>query len=318
MQADAEVCAQCGTAVRVQRRVVTLHRAPHCLACGLELESEWTKCEGCGTPVPDYEHRVIERVYEAAPSETSKLALWSAALVVLGLCVPFAPLAAVALGFMAVREINDSDDRLGGRGLATFGLVAGGIFGFAHVLFLIPTLISLLLGNGPGLMALAGGGGEQAGIAGLKKIYEAQSMAHFSAAFDRDEDGIGEYVDIPDLASGSLPFLRKDLAGGTAGGYWLQVVVPEDLDLAERQWWGIALPQNPRKGWRTFVVNNRGVILAKQTNGEQPDLAALDSWEPVDMAVSQFDSEAQESQWRVQEMQGKQTRAMHEFEKLGY
>lgn len=285
----------------------------HCLVCGVELEPDARTCPGCQTPVPDYEKPMIESVTMEGPSGTSRLALWSTALVFLGFCVPLTPFAAIPVGMSAMREIDDSGSRLGGRGMAIFGMIAGGLFGALQIFLLIAMIVPAMFG-GVSLLAGLAGGGEDVGIQAVKKLYEAQAMARFSAVVDEDADGLGEFMAIEKLGEGSMPYLRKDFADGSVGGYWLQVVLPTGPDNRERDWWGIAQPQSAKRGWRTFVVNADGVIHAKDIAGAQPDLTDLDSWEAIDMVVSRYDIDVQAAQADIARRQYQQQHRQAEAE----
>ncbi len=274
----------------------------HCLVCGAELEPDARKCDSCGTPVPDYAKPMMETVTMEGHTGTSRLALWSAALVGLGFCIPLAPFAGIPVGVFAMRQIEDSEDRLGGRGIAMFGMFGGGLFG-ALQLFLILAILAPAMFGGVSLLAGLAGSGEDVGMQAIKRLYEAEAIARFSVAVDADEDGLGEFCSMARLGEGTMPYLRKDFADGSIGGYWLQVVLPQGTDARELDWWGIAQPQSARRGWRTIVVDSRGVIRVKNTEGAPPNLADLGSWDAVDMVMSRYDVDAQAAQAEIARMQ---------------
>ena len=291
-----------------------------CLVCGTDLDPEWTQCESCETPVPDPTRPVMATLPQSGPLATSRSALWAAALVVMGFCIPFAPLVAIPVGLSAVREIDESEGRLAGRGLAKVGVIGGGLFGGLQLLFMLAALVPLLFG-GPDLLVGITGGGEELGLGALKKLYKAESMARFSVAVDADGDGLGEFCEMEKLVAGHMPYLRKDLGDGNVGGYWLLIVLPEGTDQREQEWWGIAQPQFARKGWRTFVVNSRGVIHARNTEGAEPDLNALDEWDAIDMVMSRYDEEvlaAQAAATQMQMQQRQRQQQMRAYEEQAY
>lgn len=285
-----------------------------CLVCGTDLDPEWSECESCKTPVPDPTRPIMATLPQTGPSDTSRLALWSGALLALGFCIPFAPLAAIPVGLSAGREIEESGGRLGGRGLAKAGVIGGAVFGGLQLLALLAMLGTLVFG-GPNLFVAITGGGEDMGLGALKQLYKAESMARFSVAVDADGDGLGEFCEMPHLIEGKMPFLRKDLGDGNVGGYWLLVVLPEGPDRREKQWWGIAQPQFASKGWRTFVVDSTGVIHAQDTQGAEPDLNTLDTWPAVDMVMSRYDDEVLAAQAEVERMQMQQRQRQAEVER---
>ena len=287
--------------------------AHNCLVCAAELKPEDVACSSCGTPAPNYAKPMMESVVMEGTTGTSRLALWAIGLVGLGFCIPFAPFAAVPVGMAAMREIEDSGNHLAGRGMATVGMIAGGLFG-ALQLFLVLAIVAPAMFGGVSLLAGMAGSGEDVGMGAIKQLYEAEAIARFSTTVDEDGDGLGEFTSIARLGEGPMPYLRKDFADGSVGGYWLQVVLPEGTDNRELDWWGIAQPQSARRGWRTFVVDARGVIHAKDTQGAQPDLSDLESWEAVDMVMSRYDVDAQAAQAEIAQRQFEQTHRQAQFE----
>lgn len=76
-----------------------------------------------------------------APTSTSGLAITSLLLGVLG-CIPILGIAAVVLGIVAIGQIDKSEGRIGGRGMAVAGSVIGGIFAVLGIVaaLLLPAL----------------------------------------------------------------------------------------------------------------------------------------------------------------------------------
>jgi hypothetical protein len=65
-----------------------------------------------------------EHYPEPAPQSTSGKAIFSLVCGVLSLCLPILPaIPGIILGFLGIRDINQGDGRVGGRGLAITGLV---------------------------------------------------------------------------------------------------------------------------------------------------------------------------------------------------
>ncbi len=78
----------------------------------------------------------------STPAGTSGLAITALVLAILGLCIPLIGLVALILGIMAVGQIDRSEGRLTGRGMATAAAIIGGIGMFlAGVALLIGILL---------------------------------------------------------------------------------------------------------------------------------------------------------------------------------
>lgn len=94
-----------------------------------EAEGKRMKCPACGGPVsvPRFDNDDDEE-FAGSPLRTSRNAIVSLSLGVLSfLCTVFAGVPAIITGVLALRDIDRSRSRLGGRGLAIGGIVTGGI-----------------------------------------------------------------------------------------------------------------------------------------------------------------------------------------------
>ena len=95
-----------------------LRRCPHCAE---EIQPAATTCRFCG---------------RSTKPPTNRLALWSLIVNLLG--VPIGSIAALILGYRALRQIREQEGRQGGKGLAIAGIVWGwGALAVAALLLLI-------------------------------------------------------------------------------------------------------------------------------------------------------------------------------------
>lgn len=116
-----------------------------CPRCGKENPEEQTLCSACGAPLSQ------AGGWAPAASRTSGLAIASLVVgivgllpaVVLGILGPFAmgvsALVALPLGIIALTQINRSQGRLSGKGLAIGGICLGGCS-----LLLVPLVLAML------------------------------------------------------------------------------------------------------------------------------------------------------------------------------
>src|SRR5947209_5410146 len=96
--------------------------------CGARLEID-DKFAGQAVPCPDCQRPLNTTAGTPAPPDlpVSGLALTAMILVLVGAWVPLVPLAGIAVGYRALRQIRRAPDRLGGLNLARAAMIVGGV-----------------------------------------------------------------------------------------------------------------------------------------------------------------------------------------------
>jgi Domain of unknown function (DUF4190) len=106
--------------------------------------------QGYGQQPPGYPPPGAPGGYGQAPTQTSPLAIVSLVLGILGLpCCAFLLLSigAVVTGFLARKQIQESQGRLKGDGMALAGLILGGVGLVVSVLYWVLVLTGVFNGN---------------------------------------------------------------------------------------------------------------------------------------------------------------------------
>ncbi|NIA22176.1 MAG: DUF4190 domain-containing protein, partial [Anaerolineaceae bacterium] len=149
----------------VSRRTTMIHF--QCSHCGKEVEVEDAyggsrgQCPGCGQEIavpqaadpggatmsgaaapPPAGRPVAVLDQQAAPKKTSGMAIASLVCGLLG-CLGITAILGVIFGLLGLRQVNRSEGRVGGMGLAIAGLVLSGIM----LLGAVPMLAAILLPN---------------------------------------------------------------------------------------------------------------------------------------------------------------------------
>jgi hypothetical protein len=95
--------------------------------CGARLEID-DKFAGQIVPCPDCQKPLNTRIDEPKDPPVSALALGSLVLALVGGFTIIGSLAAVGLGYLALRQIMREPDKLGGLNFARAGMIVGGVF----------------------------------------------------------------------------------------------------------------------------------------------------------------------------------------------
>lgn len=108
----------------------------YCPKCGFENKDDEKICIACSQPLP------IEADEPPPVAQTSKLAVWSLVLSVMGLFTfMVTALPAIICGIVGLVKIRDSNGRLKGKGLAITGIVLPVVY----IFLILPILFAIVL-----------------------------------------------------------------------------------------------------------------------------------------------------------------------------
>jgi type IV pilus assembly protein PilA len=233
-----------------------------CTACGHSIAPGDQFCRVCGRAIaasgaatPAFGAPATVAVGQTiGPAETSGKAITS---LVCGFLffVPFAFIAAIVFGHMALSEIKRSAGRLKGEGLAIAGLVLGYMWVVGIPVILIIAAIAI-----PNLLRARMAANESSAIAGIQSLIRAEityTVNHPDAGFT---------CSLSDLAgAGSI---SGRLANGQMNGYGFELqncgegVAGNDISPKTKfQVWAYPMMKN-QTGIRTFCADESGVIKA--------------------------------------------------------
>ena len=241
----AFTCAGCGNSIAEGDRF--------CRVCGREVTGSSTTTLASGVPpVP------------SAPAETS----WKAiASLVLGLLffVPFAFIAAIVFGHVALSEIKKSAGRLQGEGMAIAGLVLG----YLGVVF-IPMVLIIAAIAIPNLLRARMAANESSAVGSVRVLNTAE------ASYSVEHPDVGYTCALSDLSS----LVDSNLASGEKNGYVFQLsgcTAGDGGTIAKYQ--VVASPSTENTtGVRTFCSDESGVIrVAPRGSGQD----CLESGRPL-------------------------------------
>lgn len=123
---------------------------------------------------------------------------------------------------------------------------------------------------------------ETRAIVALASLRAVQTTARHHRLVDRDGNGVGEYLTLEQLAEQTPPLIGKDLARGTARGYYVQLYVGFPSNDAEKTWHAIAVPRwYALTGRRTFYVDEGFVVRTGDTGGQVPTRAQATQFLPL-------------------------------------
>jgi hypothetical protein len=224
------------------------------------------------------------------PTGTHPAAVWGFVLSLLPTCLT--QLVAIPLAIVALVRINASGGRRGGQGLAIAALVISPVVLLGLACVALP-LAAIAI---PGVMRSRVGANESMAIGALRSLATAQAVFQAQTIVDQDEDGLGEYGTLGELAglapcrgSGAQmnqsPFIASILGvrdeNGVAqkSGYHFVVYLPTatgparregnaesptqagDADAQEARWCAYAWPVSPgQSGHRVFFVKQEGEV----------------------------------------------------------
>lgn len=111
----------------------------------------------------------------------------------------------------------------------------------------------------PNLLRSRMSANESSAIGAMRTISSAEASFQAAAALDADDNGIGEYGTLAQLAGEDPPYIDDALGSGTKQGYAF-VATPDAAD-AENGYTATADPTTPgRTGNRYFFVDESGVV----------------------------------------------------------
>lgn len=111
----------------------------YCQGCGNQIVSGATYCSQCGRPVAP---QASTNYYPAgAPVTTSGLAIGALIMALIF------PIVGLIMGYLARKEINNSQGRLEGQGLATASIVIGWIFTILGIFFIAIFITTLAMSS---------------------------------------------------------------------------------------------------------------------------------------------------------------------------
>jgi len=223
--------------------------------------------------------------YANEPPPLSKLAVASL------ICAFFCQPAGLILGIVAMVQINGSRGRLSGMGLAIAGTALSAVMTI-FLLVLLPIVAAIAI---PSLLRSRIGANETYTIGTLKAIAAGQEQFRSAAVVDQDQDGLGEYGFLTELAGKSMcrgseisvatsPYI-PGIWGQTNGfgvvvrsGYCYKLFLPngrggaleetydppnpssETADAQEQAYLVYAWPMSQKTGSRTFLLDQNGQI----------------------------------------------------------
>ncbi|HTW57644.1 MAG TPA: DUF4190 domain-containing protein [Terriglobales bacterium] len=223
-----------------------------CAACGNSVVAGEKFCRVCGRPVAA--GSAATTVASTVPlvtgiAQTSGKAIAS---LVCGLLffIPFAFVAAVVFGHLALSEIKKSTGRLKGEGLAIAGLVLG----YVWIVF-IPVILIVAAIAIPNLLRARIAANEASAVAGVRTLVTAEityAAGHPEAGFT---------CSLSDLSAGQV--ISGSLASGERSGYAfeLQNCSAGEASGANQKFQVLAYPVvRNQSGVRTFCADESGVI----------------------------------------------------------
>jgi len=220
-----------------------------CPACGNGVTAEDKFCRSCGAPTSAAAGpaSVLPPV-PAGPVETSGKAITS---LVCGLMffIPFAFVAAVIFGHLALSEIKKSAGRLKGDGLAIAGLVLGYMWVVSIPVVLIIAAIAI-----PNLLRAKMAANESSSVASMRTITTAQIT--YTASHN------GYACSLSDLGGGDQ-LIDRVLASGQKSGYTFEITAcaPGPDGAANQMYQVTARPITPNTtGVRSFCSDESAVI----------------------------------------------------------
>jgi type IV pilus assembly protein PilA len=222
-----------------------------CAACGNSLEADDKFCRVCGRSNAGAALATpgIAPLTPGAPAETSGKAIVS---LICGLLffVPFAFIAAIAFGHLALSEIRKSAGRLTGEGIAIAGLILGYIWIAGIPIVLIIAAIAI-----PNLLRAKMAANEASAVASVRNVVTAEE-AYSTAHPDR-----GYTCYLGDLSREKL--ITSTLAAGKRSGYQFDLLncVASTPGGSNVKFQVVAQPITPNQtGGRAFCSDESQII----------------------------------------------------------
>ena len=229
-----------------------------CPACGNSMEAGDRFCRVCGKEAAVSSTTMPAGGALPAPTAPAQTSGKAVASLVLGLLffVPFAFIAAIVFGHIALSEIKKSAGRLQGEGMAIAGLVLG----YLGVVFIPITLIIAAIAI-PNLLRARIAANESSAVGSIRILNTAElsySVGHPNVGFTCALSDLSSSVD-RSLASGQKSGYVFQLSGCTAG---------DGGTIAKYQIVAYPLTENTT-GTRTFCSDESGVIrVAPRGSGQ--------------------------------------------------
>ena len=218
-----------------------------CAACGNSVAAEDRFCRVCGAVVPVASVGTGNfPLTPTAPPETSGKATAS---LVCGLLffIPFAFVAAIVFGHLALSEIRKSAGRLKGEGLAIAGLVLG----YAWIVG-IPVILIIAAIAIPNLLRARMAANESSAVAGIRQINVAE------VTYSNEHSNAGYTCSLADLSTQ----IDGQLMSGRKNGYVFKLsgcTPTESGAIVKYQVVAYAITQNAT-GTRAFCSDESNVI----------------------------------------------------------
>jgi type II secretory pathway pseudopilin PulG len=221
-----------------------------CPACGNGMTAEDKFCRSCGAPTSAVAATAsVLPPVPAGPVETSGKAITS---LVCGLMffIPFAFVAAIVFGHLALSEIKKSAGRLKGDGLAIAGLVLGYMWVVSIPVVIIIAAIAI-----PNLLRARMAANESSAIAAIRAIQTAEM------SYSGSHSGSGYACSLSDLGGDQL--IDSGLASGQKNGYLFEIsgCAPGTDGAANQMYQVMVRPITPNTtGVRSFCSDESAVI----------------------------------------------------------
>jgi len=105
----------------------------------------------------------------------------------------------------------------------------------------------------------------------LSNIYSGQNYFKALRFKDKDNDGIGEFGDLHDLAFRCFkPFINGYVGLGEENGYLYEMHLSDSTDENENGYWVCAYPREmSTHNFRTFYIDESGLLKGKHANGKK-------------------------------------------------
>lgn len=233
-----------------------------CSRCGVTLSEGAAVCPSCGqstagTSAATLTGTLPGGVPPVTPEKTSRMAI--ASLVCsLVFCLGIPSILAVIFGHLSLSEIKKSAGRLGGKGIATAGLVLG----YVGVAFIPLALIIAAIAI-PNLLRARMAANESSAMSAIRTLNVAE-LSYSSA-----HDG-GFTCSLAELQQDNL--IDPALASGRKNGYVLGLrdCVPEKPDGPNTKYHVIAYPETKdTTGRRAFCSDESAVVRVDATGDGQ-------------------------------------------------
>ena len=241
--------------------------SPICPACGNRMEAGDSFCRVCGRAAAASSTTMPAGVAQPAPTGPPQTSGKAVASLVLGLLffVPFAFIAAIVFGHIALSEIKKSAGRLQGEGMAIAGLVLG----YLGVVF-IPIVLIIAAIAIPNLLRARMAANESSAVGSVRILNTAE------VSYSAEHPNVGFTCALSDLSS----LVDSKLVSGEKNGYMFQLsgcTAGDSGAIARYQVVAYPITENTT-GTRSFCSDESAVIrVARRGSGQD----CLESGRPL-------------------------------------